>query len=127
MNSLTIYFILMLDNISTTLVTFTVFSAIIIVILILVVALQDYDDDRTRLWKTLKLPIILTGIFCFICSLCATLVPNSKQMAVILVVPKIINVIETNEEIKKLPDNVLKLANDWIVELSPSQDSEEVK
>lgn len=36
--------------------------------------------------------------------------PTSKEMAAILVIPKIVN----NEQVKELPENVIGLANEWI-------------
>jgi ABC-type uncharacterized transport system auxiliary subunit len=42
-------------------------------------------------------------------------VPTTKEMAVIYVVPKIMN----NENAKKIPDKVFKLADEWLEKMSP--------
>lgn len=47
------------------------------------------------------------------------LIPTTKEMVAILVVPKIAN----NEKIQQLPDNLLNLVNDWIKELEPKKDT----
>lgn len=43
------------------------------------------------------------------------LVPTTKEMAVIYVVPKIMN----NENAKKIPDKIFKLADEWLEKMSP--------
>jgi hypothetical protein len=45
-------------------------------------------------------------------------IPTTKQMAVIMVAPKVIN----NEQVQKLPNQVLELANEWLEELKPKGD-----
>lgn len=54
----------------------------------------------------------------FIFLLIGVLTPTTKEMAAILVLPKIIN----NQKVQQLPDKVLDLANEWIEELSPKKD-----
>jgi hypothetical protein len=43
------------------------------------------------------------------------LVPTTKEMAVIYVVPKIVD----NENAKKIPDKIFKLADEWLEKMSP--------
>lgn len=52
-----------------------------------------------------------------------TFFPNTKETAAIILIPKITNAISQNEKLKQLPDNVLDLANDWIKELKPKEES----
>jgi len=48
----------------------------------------------------------------------ACLVPTTKEMCAIKVIPVIVN----NEQVQELPDKVLELANEWIDELKPDRE-----
>jgi fucose 4-O-acetylase-like acetyltransferase len=48
-----------------------------------------------------------------------TLIPSTKQMAAIIVVPKLVEVTERSETMQKIPGKLLSLADEWINELSP--------
>lgn len=50
------------------------------------------------------------------------LLPSTKQMAALVVVPKVSNVITQSETLKKMPAKILKLADDWVTELSPNKE-----
>lgn len=56
--------------------------------------------------------------YCIIITICiqflGALMPTTKQVAMIYIIPKIIN----NEQIKELPDNMLNLFNESIKELT---------
>ncbi len=49
--------------------------------------------------------------------------PNTKEMAIIYVTPKIVNSVMANEQLQKLPNNLLSLANAWIEEFKPDTNS----
>jgi len=51
----------------------------------------------------------------------AILLPSTKQMAAIIIVPKIANAINENEQLKKLPSKIVDLADSWITELKPKE------
>jgi uncharacterized membrane protein len=53
----------------------------------------------------------------FICAM----TPTTKEMAAIIIIPKIYNATTSNEEFKKLPNNILNLANEYIEELKPDK------
>ena len=55
--------------------------------------------------------------------LIASLLPSTKEMAIIYVVPKIIN----NEMIAQIPDKLLKLSSEWIDELRPQNVKNDIK
>jgi hypothetical protein len=42
------------------------------------------------------------------------LLPSTKETAAIILLPKIYNSITTNKEISQLPNNLSKMANEWI-------------
>lgn len=76
--------------------------------------IQEQDgavDKFLSFSKWFVFPILLIGL------IGQTLIPSTKDMAAILVAPKILN----NSEVQKLPDNILKLANEWMEELRPKQ------
>jgi len=43
--------------------------------------------------------------------------PTTKEMAAILIVPRIVN----NQKVQEMPDKVLDLANDWLEKLKPTK------
>jgi hypothetical protein len=55
----------------------------------------------------------------------AFLIPSTKQMAAIIIVPKLYNGLTENEGLKELPDNLVELANDWIETLKPQAETAE--
>lgn len=46
--------------------------------------------------------------------------PSTKQMAAIIVVPRIVNAAENSPELQKIPGKILVLASDWLEELRPA-------
>ena len=42
------------------------------------------------------------------------LLPTTKEMAAILILPKVYSSVSANEELKKIPNNLVRLANEWI-------------
>jgi hypothetical protein len=52
--------------------------------------------------------------------------PGTKQMAAIIIVPKLCRAIESNEGLKEMPNKVVGLANAWIEELKPEKAKEKV-
>ncbi len=48
--------------------------------------------------------------------LLAIFVPSTKQMAAIIVVPKIVN----SEQVQEMPENLIELANEWVKDKTES-------
>ncbi len=67
----------------------------------------------------LKVGIIFLALGAFI----KVFVPDTKEMAAIVIIPKMYNAISTNKQLTELPNNMLQLANDWIKELSPNKEN----
>jgi len=107
-----IYLLLKLDDIVCMLAIFSMVSFIVAAITVL------FDVREGKAGK--KRAIISTVCF-FIFVVLGTFIPSTKQMAVIYVTPKIISAIDSNVELKKLPDSILSLANTWIKELEPKE------
>lgn len=60
------------------------------------------------------------GIFFgIILMLLSVFIPTTKDMAAILIIPKITNAIENSEQLKTLPYNEVELVNEWVKELKP--------
>ncbi len=49
-----------------------------------------------------------------------TFIPSTKQMAAIMIVPKIVN----NEKVQTIGNKVYDLAVEWMEELKPNKESE---
>lgn len=102
-----LYLILRLDAISNAGVVFTVITGIIFAVTLLIIALNYGDEeakDFTKPWA------VCFGVSFAITLFLAVMVPSTKQAAVVYCLPKIIN----NEQVQKVPDNLLRLANRWI-------------
>lgn len=75
--------------------------------------LETYDnDDRERLKHVFFKPIVWGSVLSAIFLPLAILTPTTKDMAIIYVVPKIVN----NDKVQQIPDKLLDLANAKIEE-----------
>ena len=103
------YWITRLDNINIAATIFLVLAAIgtIIGLVLMGVRYDDNDKDAKR-WgrRVLRTSIPVALLFIFV----QMFLPTTKQMAAILVIPKIVN----NKKIQELPENLLELSNEWI-------------
>jgi hypothetical protein len=73
---------------------------------------------RIRMFPFVVLPV---AILLF---LCHALIPSTKQMAAIIVIPRMVNAVSSSETMQKMPGKILKLADDWIAELSPKKEGD---
>ena len=78
--------------------------------------IKDYckKEEESIHWKRVK-RIVIADVICILCfclGLC--FIPSTKEFAAIYLIPKIAN----NEQVKKIPDNAMKLLNgkleEWI-------------
>jgi magnesium-transporting ATPase (P-type) len=111
------YWLLMLDNIS----LMTSFVTIVGGVALLVTAIgflviQESIDPFKKLKKFWLTSITVVAV----CALLGTFIPTTKQMAAIIVVPKIVN----NEQVQQMPDKVLNLGLEWLEELKPNKGAE---
>lgn len=86
----TIYWILKLDDIAGLLLVMAIIAAAFSMGALLVCAICVEADDRDSC-KTAKMICGKSGIIAFICAIAFTFLPNTKQMAMIKVVPMIAN------------------------------------
>lgn len=108
MTSLQIYLITRLDILKAIFLAPSILLAVGSLIWIISVAA---DEDRFEK-RALRYIYISLGLF-FI----GGMIPGERTLAAMIIIPKL----ERNEQLMKLPDNLLKLANDWIQELEPKK------
>jgi len=80
---------------------------------------QGSEKDYKVVFKKLRKFIYWSLFACFV----GTLLPSTKEMAVIYVVPKITNSIA----VKELPKKLLNLSSEWLDELRPEKIKESGK
>lgn len=80
---------------------------------------EDEVKDCKMMCANLKKPvgrILMVVLPIFIISrIIVSLVPTTKQMAIIYVVPKVVN----SEMVQEIPKKLLDLSKEWLEELSP--------
>ena len=84
---------------------------------------EEFQNIRETLWKwrgtCMKLGI-LSVVFTVVISLASILIPSTKQMAAIMIVPRIAN----SEKVQTIGNKVYDLAVEWMEELKPNKGSE---
>jgi len=125
-----VYFITRLDDIkellggviTTCLVLGTVGSIVLTGVYMTLVEPPRSSEDSIKLTKRmLKICSMILLPAALVLSVAGALLPSTKQMAAIVVIPSIVN----NDHIQALPNKLLRLADDWIEELSPKTPKEE--
>lgn len=109
MDYLLLYFILRLDYISSVGILFAWVTGIFFVAALVIFILNPDDRsarDVAKPW-TKRFGISFAIVLFF-----AVMVPDTKQAAAIYCLPKIVN----NDQVQKMPNNLLRLANQWIDE-----------
>ena len=106
-----IYWLMMLDNI----VAFCFVAGAISFFLSIPFMAVLLDCDSQKRYYIFPALMFLIGV-CLV--VVGTFTPTTKQMAVILVAPKVIN----NEQVQELPNQIMELANDWLKELRPNNE-----
>lgn len=100
-----IYWITRLDSIES--VLSVTLGVLIVAVLILgtIMCMIEYDNDEIPAFikKVFKVSLIIIAITVPLC----IFIPSTKEICAIYLIPKVVN----NEEVKKIPDNLLKLLN----------------
>lgn len=87
---------------------------------------EEFQSIRTTLWKWRGTCIksgIISVVIAIVIGIAIDLIPSTKQMAAILIVPKIAN----SEKVQTIGNKVYDLATAWMEELKPSKKGSEVK
>ncbi|MBU2249345.1 MAG: hypothetical protein KKD77_21535 [Gammaproteobacteria bacterium] len=77
-----------------------------------------------KVFQLLKLTvfiIVLAGIITIISQMLHRLIPSTKEMAVLLVVPPMTNALINSKTLQRFPKKIIDLAEDWIDKLSPKK------
>ena len=120
-----LYFLMRADSIKTFMLAYTIFGGICsgIASIGLFISIHDrntHKDDKIiykKILKSVKVALFMAIVFIPVNGF----LPSTKQLAALIVVPKIINVVNESEAVKKIPGKLLNLADDWIDELSPEK------
>ena len=124
MTSWQMYWLLMLDNIKDLMgiiVFIFAFVCIIGAVFWFMAEATPNDDDSEIYIRAAQTPLCLAWAIWILAILSLVFLPTTRQMAAIIVVPKIIN----NKDVQKIPENILKLANGWIDEKTKELNSPE--
>lgn len=114
MTGFQIYIIAILDSIVKASIWMTVFSGILLVICTagFIGSLSNSTySEYNHIWKKLLKINCIVYIPLLIFSI---LIPNTKQAAAIVVLPRVLSYASENNELEKLPVNILKAANSWL-------------
>jgi len=128
MSSWDVYWMLRCDDIrsvvETLFVAFLVSSIVVTGVLFVLSGpiLGSSSGQAKRAWRRATLYLMpMLWLVVLVTTLASALIPTTKQMAVIYVVPRMVNYAADNDELRGLPAKVLGLANEWVEELSPKK------
>jgi hypothetical protein len=107
MNYFLLYLILKLDILSEISLVAVIITGVVSAIALLITAI-NYNDEEAK--SSAKPWVTNFGISFIIALFLIIMIPNTQQAAVVYCLPKIVN----NEQVQKMPDNLLKLANQWL-------------
>src|SRR5687768_13232429 len=114
MTSLELYWLLKLDDIHSVLsFVFFICSVLLFGTLVMYVFMVLVGDEAAE-WAKPNKVLLLVGL---LAGLLKSFLPTTTQMAVIMVVPPIVN----NAKVQQLPDKVLDLVNQKLDELKSKQ------
>lgn len=112
MTSLQLYWLTRLDQVNIFL-TILVVSCLTVVVMVTACGMA-FDEEFLPLVRRLLVTALILGIV-------VTLVPSTKEMAAIIVAPKLYNAVVQNKELQEMPSKVVDLANAWLEELKPGK------
>jgi len=120
MSSLFLYFLLKLTAIGLSMLWIGALLIIFCAICLFITAIYS-DEQRVEWWPVYKKfrPFLLTSIGGVLIIL-GVMIPTTKQMAVIYVIPKVAN----SQIIQKIPSKILALSEEWLEELRPKKNLE---
>ena len=101
------YILLMLDNISMAATAASIILGVLSVFALLGVCINNVEENDKK--YVLKIVKTICRAFVF-CTLVSVFLPNTKQAATIILVPKILN----NEKVQDIGQNGLDLANNLL-------------
>ena len=118
MSHLTLFFILMLDNVNvffTTMFFIALFSFIFLIIWTIVYhsdnisTCYENNEGELKTYSILQRSCKISCVIFFVCLFLMSFIPSTKQAAIIYVVPKIIN----NKQVQALPPKLLNIVDKY--------------
>ncbi len=112
-----LYWMTRLDAINSFLTVCAIAFAISAIVIMLFIPPMFIEGDSASksigraLCKWLALPVVLV----FLLSAVNSFIPTTKEMAAIVVIPRVAN----SESVQQLGKGIVDLANQWLVELAP--------
>lgn len=108
------YWITRLDDIGTALAVIIALSGITAIFTLI----NACGFSDAEVWNPEKAVYFYRTVMFFMAILMfETLIPDSKSMAAILIVPKIVN----NEQVQQMPSKIMDLATEWLEALKPKK------
>jgi len=116
MTEMELYWLLKLDHIRSFFETsvFVLFLGGLILLLVVSINLSEGNIESKK-WLFIPMSMLLMAL---LSGISVALIPTTKQMACIVVLPKIIN----DEQVREIPSKIVDLADSWIDELKPKQE-----
>lgn len=106
-----IYFLMKLDVVAGIFIAPAIVS-LIVVFVMTVIFFVHWDVDKE---KPFSAKFLFLWFVPFFLGIIGTMVPTTKEMAAILIVPKMVN----NAKVQEIPEKILTLATEWMEELRP--------
>lgn len=110
-----IYWITRLDSIHTALCPIFIICIVVVILVFFINGVALERPAPKKQW----LP------FAFIFGIALAIdafTPTTKEMAAIILIPRVVNGVAGNKALRELPANVLDLANAWLEDLKPKKE-----
>lgn len=108
MTALDVYFIALLDDIAILLCILSLFGFFVAWSSVI----TYYETNNTCFLKVIKWSVVIAVGSCIV----NTFIPSSKTALAMYTVPPVLEAVQTNKELQKLPDNAVKFVNMWLEE-----------
>lgn len=112
-----LYWIIKLDVFQGLATGLAIITGLVTMVCVMAIIICSVDKDSKEIlptWK--KVAKYFIPMFMLFLAM-ATFLPTTKEMAALIVLPKIIN----NEKIQEIPNKVLDLGLEWLDELKPTK------
>ena len=109
-----------IDSLFAPFMALTIVSFLALIVLSIVEKMSCDNDEKmilSKFCKAAKKTCCTATCIVAVTMICNIFVPTTKEMAAIIVIPKIAN----NESIKDLGDEIVNLAKEWMKEIHPSK------
>jgi len=109
-----------IDSLFAPFMAMTIISFLIFIVMSIIEKITCDNDEEiafSKIGKAAKKTCCIAACIAAVTMICSVFVPTTKEMAAIVVIPKIAN----NESIKGLGNEFVNLAKEWMKEIHPSK------